>query len=219
VTRMGRLSGQVSVCSGHSARLRTVPSRLALNGLVVFVLALVLVVIHTGPASAAYRYDVSAYGYDRVANTVPQTVRVAGGLVGSTASSATARLGSVFHDSACSYATNTAEASLVGQAFPDYDGFLLGYSEKVTLQPGTLIDRYGVEAGRFLSPQGTSFAARGLPAAAADAPYAVYEVVEPLEVAAGVAAPAFGQAGMGIQYLTSSSVADLLEAGVLRVVP
>lgn len=43
-------------------------------------------------------------------------------------------------------------------------GFLGGWSKAETLQPGTLIDRYGGETGRFFSPAGTPLDARALPA-------------------------------------------------------
>jgi len=51
-------------------------------------------------------------------------------------------------------------------------------------------------------------------------PYTVYEVVTPIEVEAGYVAPWFGEAGGGVQYRLPSSVADLIEQGVLvRVSP
>lgn len=41
------------------------------------------------------------------------------------------------------------------------NGFLGGWTTTKTLRPGTMIDRYGGEVGRFFSPAGTPFEARG----------------------------------------------------------
>ncbi|MFC5446707.1 glycohydrolase toxin TNT-related protein [Paenibacillus aestuarii] len=94
-----------------------------------------------------------------------------------------------------------------------------GEAETTTLSPGTLVDRYGYEGGSFVSPQGTPFAQRALPASyESDKPYHVYEVVNSLEVKSGRIAPWFGQPGGGTQYLLPNSVKDLIESGVLREV-
>jgi len=95
-------------------------------------------------------------------------------------------------------------------------GFLGGWSQSETIRPGTVLDRYGNDAGRFFSPAGTPFEARALPAGSG--PLQRYEVLRPLEVQAGVVAPAFGQPGLGIQYMSSQTVADLIEAGFLKAV-
>jgi hypothetical protein len=95
-------------------------------------------------------------------------------------------------------------------------GFLGGWAKTETLKAGTVIDRYGAETGRFLSPGGTPFEARSLPTGSG--PLRAYEVAKPLEVQAGITAPAFGQSGLGIQYMTSKSVADLIRAGYLKPV-
>jgi hypothetical protein len=97
-----------------------------------------------------------------------------------------------------------------------HKGFLGGWSQPETLQPGTIIDRYGAETGRFFSPAGTSFEARALPAGSG--PLNAYEVLSPLEVQGGIVAPAFGQPGLGIQYMSSQPAADLIEAGVIKPV-
>jgi hypothetical protein len=91
-----------------------------------------------------------------------------------------------------------------------------GWSQSETIRPGTVLDRYGNDAGRFFSPAGTPFEARALPAGSG--PLQRYEVLRPLEVQAGVVAPAFGQPGLGIQYMSSQTVADLIEAGFLKAV-
>lgn len=86
------------------------------------------------------------------------------------------------------------------------------------LSPGTRIDRYGTEAGRFASPEGTPFEVRSLPAESANSPYSVYEVVSPVDVQAGEIAPWFGQPGGGVQYMFHSSFTELLEQGAIRKV-
>ncbi|MCP4966154.1 MAG: TNT domain-containing protein [bacterium] len=57
-------------------------------------------------------------------------------------------------------------------------GFLGGWSRADTLKPGTVIDRYGGETGRFFSPQGTPLDARALPTGSG--PLNTYEVLKPL---------------------------------------
>ena len=86
------------------------------------------------------------------------------------------------------------------------------------LQPGTLVDRFGYEGGRFMSPNGTSITGRALAPGTTEKPYSVYEVTNRLVVHAGQAEPWFGEAGMGTQYYLPASVADLVDAGYLRKV-
>jgi hypothetical protein len=95
-------------------------------------------------------------------------------------------------------------------------GFLGGWSRPDTLKPGTVIDRYGGETGRFFSPQGTPLDARSLPTGSG--PLNTFEVLKPLDVQGGVVAPAFGQPGLGVQYMTDLPVADLIEQGFLKPV-
>lgn len=89
------------------------------------------------------------------------------------------------------------------------DGFV-GTPVTILLPPGTVIDRYGGESGRFLSPAGTSFGERALPPAAEYEPPRVYKVVKPLPVKEGKAAAWFDQPGGGTQYKTEMSVEELL---------
>ncbi|MGI8662553.1 MAG: TNT domain-containing protein [Acidimicrobiales bacterium] len=96
------------------------------------------------------------------------------------------------------------------------NGFLGGWSTTETLQPGTLIDRYGAETGRFFSPAGTDLAARALPTGAG--PLNGYEVLKAFDVQGGIVGPAFGQPGLGIQYMSPQTVADLIEGGFIKPV-
>ncbi|WP_425825052.1 glycohydrolase toxin TNT-related protein [Streptomyces fractus] len=101
------------------------------------------------------------------------------------------------------------------------------------LLPAEVVDRYGGEHGTYLAPAGTPVAARAIPPeylrhADAGRPlnYHRYEVCRDFTVLAGPTAPAFAQAGYGIQYkvkpelLTGApgrpSVSWLVRHGYLR---
>jgi RHS repeat-associated protein len=60
--------------------------------------------------------------------------------------------------------------------YPPAGGFL-GDPAAETLQPDTLIDRFGLDRGTFASPYGTPVPARALLPGVADAPYSVFRVV------------------------------------------
>ena len=101
--------------------------------------------------------------------------------------------------------------------WPIDDGFA-EYPETITLQPGTIIDRYGSDYGTFTSPQGIPYANRALAPGTELKPYSVFEVVKPIEVQAGKIAPWFNQPGGGVQYMLPDMVDELLDpdVGVLR---
>ncbi len=80
----------------------------------------------------------------------------------------------------------------------------LGFAEepvKTTLPVGTRLDRYGEPSGSFLAPKGTPYEQRALAPGAGAEKYYEYEVIKPLPVIQGKIAPAFGEAGGGIQIL------------------
>ena len=109
----------------------------------------------------------------------------------------------------------SSEINLGRGGFPPNRGFQDG-SAPAMLRPGATVDRFGDARGSFLSPRGTPFAARSLPAEAATRPLTTYRVVAPVQVQAGTAAPAYGQPGGGIQYdLGGRSVQDLIKQGSL----
>jgi hypothetical protein len=112
-------------------------------------------------------------------------------------------------------AAETATTKALRTYFPPNRGFP-GKPVRQTLSPGTRLDRYGFEGGTFAAPEGTPLPMRALTPGAASRRYGVYEVVRPLEVNAGQTAPWFGQVGLGTQYELPSSVADLVEAGLLK---
>ncbi|SDP13186.1 LXG domain of WXG superfamily protein [Streptococcus equinus] len=98
------------------------------------------------------------------------------------------------------------------------DGFLNGRFDNITLQPGTIIDRYGSNSnGRYFSPIGTNFENRALPPFMINEPYRKYIILKPINSKAGIIAPWFNQPGMGIQYYTELSVKDLIDRNYIRI--
>ncbi len=93
-----------------------------------------------------------------------------------------------------------------------------GSPTKITLETGTLIDRYGYDGGTFASPRGIPYTERALPIGTDQKPYTVFEVVRPVDVQAGKIAPWFGEKGGGIQYEFSQKISELLQQGILRKV-
>jgi Tuberculosis necrotizing toxin len=76
-----------------------------------------------------------------------------------------------------------------------------------TLSPDDVVDRFGVESGSLLYPDGTPFEERSQPPTAAgpggepDADsYFRYQVRKPVPVRAGLVAPAFGQPGGAVMF-------------------
>ncbi len=103
--------------------------------------------------------------------------------------------------------------------WPPNKGFAEPPVEKV-LEPGTVLDRFGENGGRFLSPAGTPYDARALSPDSLSAPYRGFEVLRPLPVQSGPIAPAFGMPGGGTQFFTGgSTVQDLIRGGYLRELP
>lgn len=105
--------------------------------------------------------------------------------------------------------------ALVHQTYPSHGGFAGWWSRAENLKPGTVIDRYGPDGGRYFSPRGTPFEKRGLPPSARERSYRQYEVLKDLPVDAGLVEPVFGP-GLGIQYRSSMSARDLVRGGYLR---
>lgn len=84
---------------------------------------------------------------------------------------------------------------------------------QVTLIQGQLVDRFGSEGGSYLAPDGTPYAARGIPPESLNpfpggqpCNYSRYRVVKPFPVDAGPIAPALGQSGFGMQYVLDTTL-------------
>jgi hypothetical protein len=87
-----------------------------------------------------------------------------------------------------------------------------------TLAVGTLLDRFGNEAGTFFSPKGEAYRARSMPYACAQLDYRVYRVVQPIEVQTCRAVPWFGKPGGAITNKTARPASSLVAEGSLSVV-
>lgn len=116
----------------------------------------------------------------------------------------------------------TADAGQGNWKYPVPDGFALDSNQQpiaapLELHAGQLLDRFGNESGRFLSPAGTKYGGRAIPPSNLNTEdprypynYHLYRVAKDVTVCAGPAAPAFEQPGGDIQYVTSSSVCPTL---------
>lgn len=98
--------------------------------------------------------------------------------------------------------------------WPDKDG-CADAPRTVTLQPGTRIDRYGDEKGRFFADPGTPFGARSLPYDEGRTRYTVYVVKQPLLVERCGILPWFDEPGGGTQYKSTQPASDLVTGGVI----
>ncbi|MGV0829352.1 DUF4237 domain-containing protein [Empedobacter brevis] len=90
----------------------------------------------------------------------------------------------------------------------------LGKWETTYLMPGTQIDRYGSGFGRYFSPIDTPIPMRALPPGNTGA-YNAYQVIKPFPVQSSTIAPAYGQIGLGTQYLSPVNVNTLLKRGII----
>ena len=81
--------------------------------------------------------------------------------------------------------------------------------------PGTIIDRFGYEAGTFISPYGVPYEMRALAPETYLKHNKVYVVKKPIVVQAGKIAPWFDEPGLGIQYELNQSVKKFIELGII----
>ncbi|MFV2198166.1 TNT domain-containing protein [Nocardiopsis sp. LOL_012] len=80
-----------------------------------------------------------------------------------------------------------------------------GDAYRHTLEVGTLVDAFGQESGRLLSPDGTPFTERGLPEYTRTGPdgedlYHRYRVIHPFQVSATTAPPSGSVEGGGVRF-------------------
>ncbi|MGQ0595488.1 MAG: glycohydrolase toxin TNT-related protein [Gammaproteobacteria bacterium] len=151
--------------------------------------------------------------YDNVANPCGDCVRSSGvslpgaGTLGKTVAKAADGIG------------NAARTVTNGKALttfdPPNDGFL-GKARDFTLTQGAEVDRFGFDGGRFLAPQGTPPPMRSLRPGTDNRPYTTFTVTKPLDVKVGEIAPAYGQPGLGTQFVTEKPVRDLIRDGFLE---
>lgn len=115
------------------------------------------------------------------------------------------------------------------RVYPGNDGFPPGYTpQPAQLPPGTIIDRFGHEGGRYLAPDGASFTDRALAPEAVGGAYNRYMVTgHPLppgwQIVEGPVQPFYGQTPSpgATQYMivgpdgVRPSVAELVDRGIL----
>ncbi len=69
-----------------------------------------------------------------------------------------------------------------------------------------------------MSPYGTPYPERSLPASSVAGPYSEYEVIKEVPVTEAVVAPAFGEPGLGDQFRLDQSVKWYVDNGYLEEV-
>jgi RHS repeat-associated protein len=104
--------------------------------------------------------------------------------------------------------------------WPGNNGFS-GKPIDTPLTPGLMLDRLGSLKGEFAGLPGASASERGLPAGSEGRPYTQLQVLKPLTVPSGPAAPvpAFGATGGGTQFQFSGGIQQWIDSGHLGVVP
>ena len=89
--------------------------------------------------------------------------------------------------------------------------------ENQTIIEGTVVDRYGNQYGRYVSPVGVPYEQRALPYIENPKAYHKYEVLKPIKnVTISEIAPAFEQEGGGIQYELPNTIDKLIKLQILK---
>ena len=88
-------------------------------------------------------------------------------------------------------------------------------SGSYTLSKGLTVVRYGSERGYFVTDPGTPYSSLSLPYDKNSIEYHKYIINSDIACTKGTVAPAFGEKGGGVQYMTNDSISDLIELGVL----
>ena len=130
-----------------------------------------------------------------------------------------AEVGSVVDTEAGSFSSTSTDLVPYEDYPPDAispRGFV-GGSTPDTLHEGAVLSRYGGEGGKFVSPDGTPFSARGLPPgfeALGESRYVVAEG-QSVDVLAGISSYWQG-GGLGVQYELPDTIENLVNQGVLK---
>ncbi|WP_395057915.1 TNT domain-containing protein [Flavobacterium sp.] len=117
-------------------------------------------------------------------------------------------------DGKTSWKTDGFKSQVPAEYYPQNNGAMQGTTQSTVLEAGTKIDRFGSEAGKFFSPEGTELQLRALPPGN-NGNYNVYEVLKPFPVQSSIIAPAFNQVGTGTQYLAPISAKYLKDFGYI----
>ena len=88
--------------------------------------------------------------------------------------------------------------------------------EKTLLPKGTVISRYGGNAGKYASPEGTAMEARALSKQTREQnDLHTFVLEKDVECLQSEVAPWLGQEGRGVQYRLQSSIESMLKRGEL----
>ena len=144
--------------------------------------------------------------------------RIGGGATDAVVSQAAirARVEANIAESAAARASSKFDQFARSKEWPPNNGFVVGASERFTLWPGHVVDRFGSMQGSFVAEYGTAYRARALKPGSDRLPYHAFEVTQPIEVTAGPARGWFGYEGGGMQYKFDESVSQLIARGALR---
>lgn len=111
---------------------------------------------------------------------------------------------------------NLISSNNLNSGYPPAAGFVSVDTQILAI--GTKLDRYGSLWGRFVAPEDAPFSERSLPASSKKSIYYQFEVTRAIHaVLAGKAIPWFGQEGMGMQYMFSSSINTLIDSHYLKI--
>ena len=101
--------------------------------------------------------------------------------------------------------------------WPPNHGAIEGTEKIITLEPGTMMDRFGDDMGSYTAPIDTPYEQRALAPGTNEKPYSKFEVIKPIEgVEEGQVAPWFDQPGKGTQYVLPKSVEYYIDKGYIR---
>ena len=99
--------------------------------------------------------------------------------------------------------------------YPPNNG-AIGKEEKTVLPKGTVISRYGGNAGKYTSPEGTPMEARALSKQTREQnDLHTFVLEKDVECLQSEVAPWFGQEGRGVQYRLQSTIESMLKRGEL----
>ena len=115
---------------------------------------------------------------------------------------------------------SASSAASQPEKYPPNDGAFGGWHEE-TLQPGTVVDRYGElsKTSRYASPFGTPSDARSLLPGTNENKVDIFMVSKPIKVDASVIAPWGSSHGGGIQYRFQLPIKELMNQGFLIKIP
>lgn len=99
--------------------------------------------------------------------------------------------------------------------YPPNNG-AIGKEEKTVLPKGTVISRYGGNAGKYASPEGTAMEARALSKQTREQnDLHTFVLEKDVECLQSEVAPWFGQEGRGVQYRLQTTIESMLKRGEL----